>query len=139
MDGTLSLGVLAMTFQRKYEIKVTRSWREPPCLHSSAVAPPSRRKSAVISVLDKPIYRCGTKVRAAKAAEIAQDQTKRILLEKALRATKNSITKGRANFGEVRAEALGLSAWLTEFKDRRPLRLLTNDTTPEELVDIMDA
>ena len=39
MGGTLSLGVLATAFQRRYEVEVTRDWREPLCLYSSAVAP----------------------------------------------------------------------------------------------------
>ena len=74
MGGTLSLGVLATAFQRRYEVEVTRDWREPLCLYSSAVAPPGERKSAVISALNKPIYEYEAEVRAAEAAEIAQNQ-----------------------------------------------------------------
>ena len=139
MGGTLSLGVLATAFQRRYEVEVTRDWREPLCLYSSAVAPPGERKSAVISALNKPIYEYEAEVRAVEAAEIAQNQTERALLEKALEAAKNSAAKGRANFEEMRAEALELSARLAEFKDKHPFRLLADDTTPEKLVDIMDA
>ena len=61
------------------------------------------------------------------------------MLEKALEAAKNSAAKGKANFEEMRAEALELSARLAEFKDKHPFRLLADDTTPEKLVDIMDA
>ena len=86
MGGTVSLGVLATAFQRRYEVEVTRDWREPLCLYSSAVAPPGERKSAVISALNKPIYEYEAEVRAAEAAEIAQNQTERALLEKALEA-----------------------------------------------------
>ncbi len=39
----------------------------------------------------------------------------------------------------MKAEALALAAELAEFKDKHPLRLLVDDTTPEKLVDIMDA
>ena len=109
MGGTLSLGVLATAFQRRYEVEVTRDWREPLCLYSSAVAPPGERKSAVISALNKPIYEYEAEVRAVEAAEIAQNQTERALLEKALEAAKNSAAKGKANFEEMRAEALELS------------------------------
>ena len=77
MGGTLSLGVLATAFQRRYEVEVTRDWREPLCLYSSAVAPPGERKSAVISALNKPIYEYEAEVRAVEAAEIAQNQTER--------------------------------------------------------------
>ena len=70
MGGTLSLGVLATAFQRRYEVEVTRDWREPLCLYSSAVAPPGERKSAVISALNKPIYEYEAEVRAAEAARL---------------------------------------------------------------------
>ena len=61
------------------------------------------------------------------SAEIAQNQTERALLEKALEAAKNSAAKGRANFEEMRAEALELSARLAEFKDKHPFRLLADE------------
>lgn len=139
MGGTLSLGVLATAFQRRYEVEVTRDWQEPLCLYTSAVAPPGERKSAVISALNKPIYEYEAEVRTAEAAEIAQNQTERALLEKALEAAKNSAAKNKTNFEEMREEALELSAQLAEFKDKHPFRLLADDTTPEKLVDIMDA
>lgn len=139
MGGTLSLGVLATAFQRRYEVEVTRDWREPLCLYTSAVAPPGERKSAVISALNKPIYEYEAEVRTAEAAEIAQNQTERALLEKALEAAKNSAAKNKTNFEEMREEALELSAQLAEFKDKHPFRLLADDSTPEKLVDIMDA
>ena len=139
MGGTLSLGVLATAFQRRYEVEVTRDWREPLCLYSSAVAPPGERKSAVISALNKPIYEYEAEQREIEAVEIAQNQTERALLEKALEAAKNSAAKGKGNFSEKRAEALELSAQLAQFKDMHPFRLLADDTTPEKLVDIIDA
>ena len=138
MAGVLSLGVLATAFQSKFTVEITPDWQEPLCLYCVAVAPPGERKTAVISALTKPIYEYEAEQRELEAVEIAQNQTERALLEKALEAAKNSATKGKGNFAEKRAEALELSAQLAQFKDMHPFRLLADDTTPEKLVDLMD-
>ena len=88
--------------------------------------------------MTKPIYEYEAEQREIEALEIAQNQTERALLEKALEAAKNSAAKGKGNFAEKRAEALELSAQLAQFKDIHPFRLLADDTTPEKLVDLMD-
>lgn len=138
LAGLLSLGVLATAFQSKFAVEITPDWKEPLCLYCVAVAPPGERKSAVISALTKPIYEYEAEQRELEAAEIAQNQTERALLERALEAAKNSAAKGKGNFSEKRAEALELSAQLSQFKDLHPFRLLADDTTPEKLVDLMD-
>ena len=138
MAGILSLGVLATAFQSKFTVEITPDWREPLCLYCVAVAPPGERKSAVISALTKPIYEYEAEQRELEAVEIAQNQTERALLEKALEATKNAATKGKGNFSEKRAEALDLSAQLASFKELYPFRLLVDDVTPERLIDLMD-
>ena len=138
MAGILSLGVLAAAFQSKFTVEITPDWKEPLCLDCVAVAPPGERKTAVISALTKPVYEYEAERREIEAVEIAQNQTERALLEKALEAAKNSATKGKGNFAEKRAQALELSAQLAEFKDMYPFRLLADDTTPEKLVDLMD-
>lgn len=138
MAGILSLGVLATAFQSKFTVEITPDWKEPLCLYCVAVAPPGERKTAVISALTKPIYEYEAKQREIEAVEIAQNQTERALLEKALEAAKNNATKGKGSFAEKRAEALELSAQLAQFQDMHPYRLLVDDTTPEKLIDLMD-
>ena len=138
MAGILSLGVLATAFQSKFTVEITPDWKEPLCLYCVAVAPPGERKSAVISALTKPIYEYEAEQRELEAVEIAQNQTEKALLEKALEAAKMAATKGKGNFAEKRAEALELSAQLAQFQDMHPFRLLVDDTTPEKLVDLMD-
>ena len=140
MAGILSLGILATAFQSRYEVEITLDWKEPLCLYPVAVAPPGERKSAVISALSGPVYEYEAEQREFEAAEIAQNQTERDLLEKALAATKASAVKGKGkgNFEEKKQEALDLSAQLANFKDMYPFRLMVDDTTPEKLVDIME-
>ena len=138
MAGILSLGVLATAFQSKFTVEITPDWREPLCLYCVAVAPPGERKSAVISARTRPIYEFEAEQRELEAVEIAQNQTEKALLEKALDAAKNAATKGKGNWAEKRTEALELSAQLSQFQDMHPFRLLVDDTTPEKLIDLMD-
>lgn len=139
MAGLLSLGVLATAFQSRYEVEITTDWREPLCLYTVAVAAPGERKSGVLSALTKPVYEYEAEQREFEAAEIAQNQAERDMLDKALQAAKAEAVKGKGNSAEKRAEVLELSAQLARFKDKHPFRLLVDDTTPEKLVDIMEA
>lgn len=139
MAGLLSLGVLATAFQSRYEVEITTDWREPLCLYTVAVAAPGERKSGVLSALTKPVYEYEAEQREFEAAEIAQNQAERDMLDKALQAAKAEAVKGKGNSAEKRAEVLELSAQLAQFKDKHPFRLLVDDTTPEKLVDIMEA
>lgn len=138
MAGILSLGIMATAFQSRYEVEITPDWREPLCLYPVAVAPPGERKSAVISALAGPVYEYEAEQREFEAAEIAQNQTERVLLEKALQAAQNGAAKGKGNFEAKRQEALDLSAQLANFKELHPFRLMVDDTTPEKLVDLME-
>lgn len=133
MGGSLSLGVLAMAFQRRYIVEVTPDWREPLSLFIASIAPPADRKSAVISAETKPAIEWEAEQRALEAAEIEVNKTERALLEKALEAAKNGATKGKGNFAEKRAEALDLSRQLAEFEDLHQTRLMVDDCTQERL------
>lgn len=139
MAGILSLGVLATAFQSKFMVEITPDWREPLCLYCVAVAPPGERKSAVISALTKPLYEYEADRRKQEAVEVAQNQTERAVLEKALDSAKNMAARGGEYSAEKREEALEIAAQLAQFEDKQPFRLIVDDTTPEKLVDVMDA
>jgi len=138
MGGVLSLGILATAFQSRYEVEITPDWREPLCLFPVAVAPPGERKSAVIAALSGPVYEYEAEQRQYEAAELAQNETERVLLEKALQAAQNSAARGKGDFEAKRQEALDISAQLANFKELHPFRLLVDDTTPEKLTDLME-
>lgn len=127
MGGLLSLGVLAMAFQRRHSVEVNSDWREPLSLYTVAVAPPADRKSSVIAAVTKPAIEWEARQREIEAAEVAQNQTERALLEKSLEAAKNSAAKGKGGYAEKRAEALDLSQQLAEFKDLHMTRILVDD------------
>jgi len=138
MAGLLSLGVLSTAFQSRYTVAVNDDWAEPLCLYCAAVAAPGERKSAVLSALTRPIYEYEAERRDREQVEVAQSQTERALLEKALTAVQNQAASGKGDYEAKRQEALALSAQLAETEERVPYRLLVDDTTPEKLVDVME-
>lgn len=138
MAGLLSLGVLSTAFQGRYTVEITPDWKETLCLYCVAVAAPGERKSAVLSALTKPIYEYEAERRELEAAAVAQSQTERALLEKALAVAQNQAASGKGDYEAKRQEALALSAQLAELKELVPYRLLVDDTTPEKLVDLME-
>lgn len=136
MGGILSLGVLATAFQGRYTVEITPDWVEHLCLFTVAVAPPAERKSAVIAALTKPLLEYEAERREMEAAEVAQNQAKRAMLEKAYESAKTMAAKGGNE--DKRLEALDLAAQLATFQDIHPFRLVVDDTTPEKLVAIME-
>mgnify|MGYP001053126778 FL=1 len=126
MAGILSLGVLATAFQSKFMVEITPDWREPLCLYCVAVAPPGERKSAVISALTKPLYEYEADRRKQEAVEVAQNQTERAVLEKALDSAKNMAARGGEYSAGKREGALEIAAQLAQFEDKQPFRLIVD-------------
>lgn len=136
MGGILSLGVLAAAFQDRYTVEITPDWKKCLCLYTVAVAPPAERKSAVIAALTRPLWEYERERREAEAAEVAQNQAKRAMMERAFESAKTMAAKGGNE--DKRLEALDLAAQLATFRDLHPFRLVVDDTTPEKLVDLME-
>ena len=134
MAGVLSLAVLSTLFQSHYDVQITPDWIEPLCLFCTSVAPPGERKSAVISILTKPIYEFEAEQRELDAAALEQNKTERAILEGQLQAAKQAAIKEPSKM----QHALDLSAELADFKELHELRLLADDSTPEKLVEMME-
>lgn len=130
MAGLLSLGVLSTAFQKRYTVEVRPGWTEPLCLYTVAVAAPAERKSAVLSALTRPVSDFERERRKDEAVSVAQNQTEWRLLEKALDVAERK---------NDRDQALALSAEKAEFKKFHPFRVLADDTTPEKLIEMMEA
>jgi DNA primase (bacterial type) len=135
MSGLLSLGILSTALQSHYTVEITSDWKEPLCLFTVAIASPGERKSAVFAKLTAPIVEFEHEQHESNKTIIAQNETEKIVLEKALANAQNQASK-TAN-SENRKKVLDLSAELAAFEEKHSYRLLVDDTTPEKLTDIM--
>lgn len=139
MAGILSLAVLSTAFQGRYKVQLGPDWQEPLCLYVAAVAPPGERKSRVFSELFRPIYSYEMWRREQQAPDIAMAKAQRTLLEKQLQAAQSLAAKGGKSNPETEQRVLDLAMELEECKVPAAFRLLVSDTTPEKLVDMMEA
>ncbi len=140
MAGTLSLGVLAVCLQSKFEIEVLPDWHEPLSLYTVAVSDSGEKKSPVIKKLLGPLYEYEARRREAEEVEVAQSHQEKELLESELAGAKKRAARASPeDLGKIEADVDELTRRLVEFEEKKPYRLLIDDTTPEALVDLMEA
>ena len=128
-----SLSVLSIGIQGKYVIKPKADWTEPVNTYIAVFMPPSERKSAVCSLMSKPMNEYEKEWNNQHSAEIEFSKTERSILERRLKALEDQASKGKAEIAEVRKASEELSA----FKDKRALRFYADDVTTEKLVSML--
>ena len=133
MSATVSLGVLALCVQGKYQIQGKPDWIEPLNLYTVVVADPSERKSAIIKHMTKPIDNFETTFNQKNAANLKFNKAQKRILERRQRALEESAAKGKYD-----KQAMDeLTKELSEFKEMNPLRLYVDDVTTEKLTTIL--
>ena len=133
MSATVSLGVLALCVQGKYQIQGKPDWIEPLNLYTVVVADPSERKSAVIKHMTKPIDNFEASFNQSNAANLNFNRAQKRILERRQRALEESAAKGKYD-----KQAMDeLTKELAEFKEIKPLRLYVDDVTTEKLITVL--
>ncbi len=133
MSATVSLGVLALCVQGKYQIQGKPDWIEPLNLYTVVVADPSERKSAIIKHMTKPIDSFEASFNQSNAANLKFNKAQKRILERRQRALEESAAKGKYD-----KQAMDeLTKELAEFKEMKPLRLYVDDVTTEKLTTIL--
>ena len=131
--ASASLSVLSIGMQGKYVIKPKADWKEPVNTFIAIFMPPSERKSAVCSLMGKPMNEHEKEWNREHAAEVDFSRTERSILERRLKALEDQASKGKAEMAEVRKASEELSS----FKDKKPLRYYGDDVTTEKLVSMI--
>ena len=133
MSATVSLGVLALCVQGKYQIQGKPDWIEPLNLYTVVVADPSERKSAIIKHMTKPIDSFEASFNQNNAWALNMNKAHKRVLERRQRALEESAAKGKYD-----KQAMDeLTKELAEFKEMKPLRLYVDDVTTEKLITVL--
>ena len=127
------LPAIAICTQGKYRILGKADWSEPVNLYAVVVLPPAERKSAVLSMILRPLEEFEKKYNLAIDAELIQSRIERAALEKECRMLEDKLAKGKATREDAAAKARELSA----FKDVKPLKLFADDITAEKLSSVL--
>ena len=133
MSASAALAILALCEQGKFRIRGKADWTEPLNLFVVVVAEPSERKSAVISLMTRPVNTFEADYNRQNAAELEASKMNKRILERRQRALEDKAAKGKVEEGELEQFAQQLAA----YKEKTPLRLYVDDVTTEKLTAVL--
>ena len=133
MSASAALAILALCEQGKFRIRGKADWTEPLNLFVVVVAEPSERKSAVISLMTRPVNAFEADYNRQNAAELETSKMNKRILERRQRALEDKAAKGKVEDGELEQ----LAQQLATYKERTPLRLYVDDVTTEKLTAVL--
>lgn len=142
MGGILALAVLSTAFQSRYTVEIKSDWDEPLCLYILAIAQSAERKSPVIRALSSPIRDYEETRREQERKLVAENRAEKEMLEinykKAKSAYEKAYENGEKNISVCRQNVIDAREALEAFQEIYPFQLLTDDSTQEKLVDILE-
>ena len=136
MPAVIGLAVAALCVQGRFVVNPKPGWIEPLNLYSATVALPSERKSAVLSAMAFPVYDFEREENEARKPDIEEYTIKKDLLVRRINSMtdKTAKKKGEIDFDDI-VEA---RRELNNLEEVKPLRLISDDTTPEALASLME-
>lgn len=133
MSASAALAILALCEQGKFCIRGKADWVEPVNLFVVVVAEPSERKSAVVSLMTKPVNEFEATYNKQNAAALETSKMNKRILERRQRALEDKAAKGKAEDGELER----IAEQLANYKEATPLRLYVDDITTEKLTGVL--
>lgn len=133
MAGCAVLSVIATCVQGKYVIEGKKDWVEPLNIYLTEIALPSERKSAIQHAVVKPVSEYENRYNTVNAAAVEASRMQRRILERRQKSVEDQAAKGTAGQSAVEE----IARQLTEYKERKPLRLFADDITPEKLASVL--
>lgn len=135
MAATISLGVLAIALQRKYEVMGKLGYIEPINLYLVIVASSGERKSAVMRDMTSVISRYKREFNEDHAQELRDNRSARKNLEKKIKRLEHRLEK-KDDF-EMEAELWEAEMQLEELPEMKAMRFYADDCTPETLTSLL--
>jgi hypothetical protein len=129
--GSAVLAVMALCVQGKYSVQGKPDWVEPTNLYILNIAPPAERKSVVLRMLTKPVYDYESELNEKLLPAIIRYNDEKSIIENEISAIqKSKRTTKREEIAAKRVE-------LNELSEVKEIRLIADDSTPEQLLTIM--
>lgn len=134
MVAVTVFAVFCTILQGKYNVLVKNDWVEPLNLFFTIVALPSERKSPVIMTLTKPIIEFEHEENEKLKPEMLKSKMKK----EHLNVKKDKIIKRSSNDGkDIDNELEKITNELLEFKEINPVKVFSDDVTPEKLTSLL--
>ncbi len=152
MCASACIAVLALTMQGKYTVMGKADWYEPLNLYVLCIAPPSERKSTILSKVTGPINSYEADYNRRHALEIENCQNEYAVMEKtkermlSMIADKKAGKKGAAEKlekaektpGDYEKKVAELTEEILNYKFKKSMKLYCEDITPEKLSAVLE-
>lgn len=135
LASVIGLSVLATTVAGKIKIEGKPGWEEPLNLYAAAIMNPAERKSSVFNHMTKPLILYEAEINSKLKPEIAESKVEKEILENSLRNMKAAAAK--KNDIDAREKAKELGRQLESFQEKRPVRFLADDVSPEKVSGLL--
>jgi replicative DNA helicase len=137
MAGTSALSALAACTGGHAEIEIRPGWREPLCIYAVTIAKPGERKSAVQSVMARPLLDVEAELARNGAAARTEAETRKQVAVKAAERQLNAAARAGNDNDALLADTIGAAA-LAEAIHVPPIpRLVADDITPEAAATLL--
>jgi hypothetical protein len=135
MAASISLGVLAIALQRKFEIMGKSGYGEPLNLYLVIIASPGERKSAVMRDMTSVISRFEQEKAEAQKQAIKDNHSARASLQRKIKRLEHRLEKSEDI--ELEGELRDAEAQLEDLPELKPTRYYADDCTPEALTSLL--
>jgi hypothetical protein len=135
LASVIGLSVVATTLAGKIKIEGKPGWQEPLNIYTAAIMNPAERKSSVFNHMAKPLIIYEAEINSKLKIEIAESKVEKEILENTLRNMKAAAAK--KNDFEAKEKAKELGRQLEAFEEKRPVRILADDVSPEKVSGLL--
>lgn len=135
MAAVISLGILAVCIQRKFEVEALPGYTEQLSMFISPIAPPGERKSSVMRKMTSPIYDYEQEINKRQEPEIRKNKALRNSLERRIKNLERKLEQKYDR--QIEKELEELQAELDNTPQIKALRFTTDDCSSEKLVKLL--
>ena len=135
------LGMLSIACRGRYPVCLPNGHVERPCFYLALEAPPSERKSSVISETQSPLIAYEIEYNQLHSASVAQSESELKLLKGKIARVESEAIKAKDPSQKlvIESELQELNQEMVNFKPVEELRLFGQDATPEKLAEMIKA
>ena len=137
MAAVISLGVLAICLQGKYQVEGTPGYNEPLSLYTVVIAAPGERKSSVMRDMTKYLYEYEQEYNLSRSSDIRENRLQRESLERQIVSLKKKLE--RSENQETELELRQVEEQLEDTPELKPVRFFADDCSSEALTSLMAA
>jgi len=134
LPGMIALGAVATLTARGVSVQPKPDWTAPANLYVAVVAAVGEAKTPVFNALMRPLYSIESDYRERAAAPLSLAKATKAAAQKAVQRVQDRVARGQATLADLANAVAAADA----VKVPDEMRLVTNEPTPEALIQLCD-